>query len=102
MDRDKERFFAIDLDDEVKLNSSPRQVEKFAESSVWQDMVTLLREHKSFLHAQLRQAEDMPKVRGIQYSLDEIDEMLRLPQRLIGAIEEQKRTEQKKQEQESK
>lgn len=100
--REKEEFFAIDIDDEGLLVSSPNEVKQFFSATVWDDIVTLLKEHKAFLHSQLRKAETLPKVRGIQFSIDEVDAMLNMKARLLGAIEEQKRVAEQKQEQKDK
>lgn len=76
------------MDDPLK--SSIKEIEAFKESFVWKDMADWIEERKDYLSGQLRKADSMKEVRGIQQALDQLDDILDLPDMFIEQLEAEK------------
>lgn len=78
--------------DDEPLSCSVNEIENFRNHNpVWKEMVKLLEERKEMLNQDLRTAKTVVQVRGIQRSLDQIDDILEMPKWfLVEQREEQK------------
>lgn len=83
--------------DDQPLRASVNEIQSFMEDNpVWTDMKEWMGERKELLKQQLRQADTMEDVRGIQRALDQIDDLILLPQRFLQEQKEEQRIQKQK------
>lgn len=79
------------------LRASVNEIQNFREDNpVWADMVEWMEDRKKLLKTGLRQANNMEDVRGIQRALDQIDDILELPEWFLEEQKEEQRSEKQK------
>lgn len=79
--------------DDQPLRASVNEIQNFMEDNpVWADMVEWMKDRKELLKTGLRQANSMEDVRGIQRALDQIDDIMELPEWFLEEQKEEQRS----------